>query len=367
MRRLHDLLTPAQLDTIQNAPQFRGTRHPTWYPLYHEQQHLIDPLYSGKPRAIDALVHNAVRCINQQCNGPDWLRDLIVPLMDQVDSNNASSALAEIRAYGGLIEAGFAVTPILRRDEATPDFRIDAGDGEITVEVFAKHQDKQQDALLDAVHSATDPLPEGAERRVYLSGHAEVISTVVTLTPAGRPDPTKAQDSVQANMISRVCAIKQNEKQILADRPALMIMDFAQFGGPIAATFLTAGQTAPIETGHQGITCGAFWYALYGWKQAPIFEEGSHRLVRMEHDGRFRLQGMAKSKVSAVLVVLADSTVLLENPWAIHRLPPQARFALCRFPWFDLTKSLADWHPGDLEQQIAIHRRMIEAMDQPDE
>lgn len=99
-------------------------------------------------------------------------------------------------------------------------------------------------------------------------------------------------------------------------------------------------------------------------KGAPIFEEGSHRLVSMGHDGRFRISGPKKSKLSAVLVVFSDSAVLLENPWAAKPLPEQARLALCRYPWFDLSRSVANWRPGDAEQQVALHRHMIETMDQ---
>ena len=97
-------------------------------------------------------------------------------------------------------------------------------------------------------------------------------------------------------MISRVCAIKQDEKQIPDDLPALLVADFAHFGGPVGAEFLNSGQTAPIDSGHHGITCGSIWYAMYGWRHAPIFEEGSHHLVRMGHDGRFRLDERDKSK-----------------------------------------------------------------------
>ena len=353
MQRLHDLFNVQQLETIKDAPLFMGTRHPTWFPLYYEQ-----------PRPIDYLVHGAVRNIYLQSDGSRWLQDLTSRLLDVEDINNASSSLAEIRAYGGLLEAGFSVAAIPRHDESTPDFCIDAGDGPITVEVFAKHQDKEQDNLLNAVHSENALLTNGMERTSQVAGNFSIQTTVVELTPAGRPNPAKLNDSVQANMISRVCAIKQNENQIPEDHPALLVMDFAHFGGPVGAEFLQSGQAAPIESGHHGITCGSIWYAMYGWKNAPVFEEGSHKLVRMGHDGRFRLTGTNRSKLSAILVVLANSAMLLENPWATHRLPDRARLSLCRFPWFDLPRSIADWHIGDADQQIAIHRRMIETMDQ---
>lgn len=350
--KLEDLFDLQQLQTIENAPLHLGTRHPIWFPLFGESH-----------RPIDHLVRKAIGDIAQQNGGESWLRDLTSRLIDQKDISNSSAALAEIRAYGGLLEAGFSIQPIPRRDNATPDFYINAGDGPITVEVFAKHQDKEQDWLINSAHSENNPLPDGVERSICKMGNLSISTTTVELTPAGYPDPSKPNDSVQANMISRVCAIKKNEKQISKEHPSLLIIDFANFGGPHVAELLKGGQTSPVESGHHGITCGAIWYAMYGWKGAPVFEECTHKTVRMGHDGRFRLDGNTKTKLSAVLVVLTDCAVLLENPWAAHRLPDHARFKLSRFPWFDLTRSIADWSQGDAAHQIAIQRRMIEAMD----
>jgi len=352
MRRLNDLLTPPQLTDIEVAPLTMGTRYPTWFPLFHE-----------KSRAIDHLVHEAVARVHHQPKGDGWLKDLVPRLVDLADANGASSALAELRAYGGLLEAGFSVEPIPRSDDSTPDFRIDAGDGPITVEVFAKHQDKEQNRLLEAINTPGALLPDGVERHVHTVGSRSVIMTTAELAPAGRPDPTKPFDSIQANLVSRVCAIKQREHQLPHDEPALLIIDFAHFGGPHVAEFFKPGQATPIESGHRGITCGAIWYAMYGWKGAPLFEEGSHRFVRMGHDGRFRLAGSKATKLSGVLAVFCTGAVFLENPWAAHRIPDGTRMTLSRFPWFDLSRSIADWHPGDASKQIDLQRRMIETLE----
>ena len=55
--------------------------------------------------------------------------------------------------------------------------------------------------------------------------------------------------------------------------------------------------------------------------------------------------------------------ILLENPWATHRLPDLFRFALLRFPFFDLPVSIADWKPGDSERQVNLQRSMIETIE----
>lgn len=181
MRRLHGLFDQQQLDTISNAPQFMGTRHPTWFPLFYE-----------RPRVIDHLVHSAVQNISRQNDGERWLRDKTTQLLDLEDINNASSSLAELRTYGGLLDAGFSVTPVPRRDYSTPDFNIDAGDGPITVEVFAKHQDKEQDKLLDAVHSKDGVLPDGIERSIRAAGNVTITTTIVELTPSRKARSNQA-------------------------------------------------------------------------------------------------------------------------------------------------------------------------------
>jgi len=351
MHQLADLFDQAQRQSIKDAPLWMGARHPTWYPLFHD-----------KPRALDVLVNEAFRRV-RHVGGDVWLKALVPSLLDFKSINNASSALAELRAYGGLLEAGFTVTPIPRKSSATPDFTVDAGDGPITVEVFSKHQDKQQDDLLNAVHSTGAALPAEVERRTRQMGSTTITTTVTVLNPGGVPNPSKPHDSVQANVISRVCGIKQDESQVPDDRPAILIADFGHFGGPVGAEFLKPDQAAPVESGHHGITCGAIWYALYGWKGAPIFEEGSHRLVPMGHDGRFRLAGPKKSKLSAVLAVFAEGAVLLENPWATRQLTEQSRWSLVKFPWFNVARSIAAWHTGDCAAQVDQQRRMIEAME----
>jgi hypothetical protein len=126
MKQLHDLFDSQQLKAIEEAPSVAGDRHPTWYPLYAE-----------KPRATDFLVHKAVTLVSQQPEGDAWLRRKKTALLDQADPNSASSTLAEIRAYGGFLEAGFGVTPIPHREHATPDFTVEVDGDLMTVEVFS--------------------------------------------------------------------------------------------------------------------------------------------------------------------------------------------------------------------------------------
>jgi hypothetical protein len=349
MQKLADLFTVEQLKAFGDAPLMLGFRHPTWFPLFYE-----------KPRPVDFLVNAAVGNISGRPGGDSWLKDLIPRLANLDSIDDPASALAEIRAYGALMAAGFVVTPIARdKDDTTPDFLADADDGDVVIEVCAKHQDNQETELQRAVHDPNAELPPGVTRRTETTDRGSITMTMFEMMPAGKPDPNKPNDSVQANMVSRVCAIKQKEAQLPSDKPSVLVMDFANFGGPHAASMISPSEAEPVATGHYGICCGPFWYAMYGWKDAPLFDEMSRRIIKMGHEGRFR----QKTKLSAVLIVLMNAVVLLENPWATYRLPERARLSLCRYPWFKLVHSIADWQPGLAEEQVAIDRRLIETME----
>ncbi|MBR8426391.1 MULTISPECIES: hypothetical protein [Burkholderia cepacia complex] len=353
--RLFDLFTPEQLEELDNAPLLpSGVRHPSWFPLCAREE----------LRVVDILVHESVPRIAQETGGEAWLKDLVDRLLNLQDESGASSALAEIRAYGGLLEAGFTVTPIIRRSDATPDFSVDAGDGPVTVEVFQKHQDKEQDNLVAAVNTPNGQHPYGIERSEITEGDRTVRTTVTVLTPGGRPDPKKEGDSVQANLISRVCGMKPDESQVDPDRPCVLVADFTNFGGAIASQLVTPHQTSPLIRGSAGreLCSGGMWYGVYGWRDAPVFEDQSGP-KRMGHDGRFRLEGKKKSRLSAILFVFHEDVVLLENPWAPRPLPPLARFAFSCYPYFNMPFSIADWHPGNTLAIVEAQRRMIEAFD----
>ena len=55
--------------------------------------------------------------------------------------------------------------------------------------------------------------------------------------------------------------------------------------------------------------------------------------------------------------------MFLENPWAAHRIPDRMRLTLSRFPWFDLSRSTADWQPDDASKPVDLQRRMIETLE----
>lgn len=347
--RIRDLLSAKELAAIRDAPRIATGRYPTWYPIFASEQ-----------RPVDHLSNQAVA--NIFGNGDEaWLTGLTPRLCGIDDPAEASAALAELRAYGGLLEAGFKVTPVPVGPDPTPDFEVDAGDGSVVVEVFAKHSDEDETELWRSIQAGQTP--PGVERHSAKIKGGELKTVVSEHHPGGVPDPLKPNDSVQANVISRICGAKKNEQQFPADRPSLVWIDLRSFGGWPEA--LTLEQCVPLISGHSGLTSGALWYAFYGWKGAPIFEEDvplHERIVSMGHDGRFRLQSPKKSKLSGAILALSEGLVLFENPWADNPLPHQALRFVERLPWFNLGHSICNWVKGDASVSVEAGRRVIESM-----
>ena len=109
----YNMFTAQELNTIQNAPFKYGTRHPIWFPLFLKEK---------KFEEFDFCLNNAVARIFE-AKGEKWLEKQKHCLLDLNDVNNAAASMAEIRVYGGLLEAGFKVTPIdPKKGIPTPDF-----------------------------------------------------------------------------------------------------------------------------------------------------------------------------------------------------------------------------------------------------
>ena len=323
-------------------------------PLFGE----VHALHAGHYR-----LDESVRLISNREDGGGWLAAKTAKLLDVDDVNNGSAAMAEIRAFGGLIEAGFDVNPVVETEKPTPDFIATTEDQTVAFEVAAKHQDREQDELQGQIHDAmrgNGLVPEGVEHNVDRGRRGSIKMFVSVHQPGGKPNVEKPNDSVQTNLISRVCAIKGRERQIPADKAAVLVVDFNDFGGPLTPHTLV-DQAVPAISGRGGFTSGALWCAFYGWKGAPVFE-GDER-VRMEHDGRFRLAGEQRSKLSAALIVLPEHVVCFENPGAAFPLAESTRLRLARFPWFDLKLSVLEWRQGDVQKQLELHVGMIGRLD----
>lgn len=130
---------------------------------------------------------------------------------------DSAAALAELRAYGALLEAGYKVTPIaVNNQKPTPEFTISDGSNEAIVEVHAKQFDAttEKEVQQHRKTAAEEPKSPGVSIRTHV------------VQPFGKPKVGKPGDSTTTNAISRICAIKQKEHQFPDNIPAILWLDF---------------------------------------------------------------------------------------------------------------------------------------------
>ena len=251
--------------------------------------------------------------------------------------------------------------PIPTTSTPTADFEFTIGGTTGIVEVAAKLEHDEQTKRAREI--AAGNTPEGVERSSFEKNDARVDFVVSEKHPFGAPDPQKAGDTTQTNAISRICAIKHKETQIVPGKQGLLWLDFRDLGGWPGV--VKVHYTAPLIAGHGGgLTSGPFWYAFYGWKGAPVFEEDFSRrqiITPMGHFGRFH-PGGPESLYSAAVICLAESTVVFENPSCPVPVSNTTRHHLTRLPCFDIAHTVADWQGGDLTRATELSRSMIECL-----
>lgn len=330
-----------------------GRRHPAWTAIHANDGH-VD--YERSPK--DYLVNQAAEQISESDDGANWLLATKKRIVQVSDFEECASALAEIRCFGALLEAGFGVTPVPTKKTPTPDFQYQLGEHTGVVEVATKleHAD-QVDRARKIIAGET---LEGVERSKYKTSAGTVEMTIAEMHPFGAPVPDKEGDTTQTNAISRICAIKGKETQIFDGMPGILWVDFRDLGK--WPGLLNVEDTSPLVSGHGGsLTSGPFWYGFYGWKGAPVFE-GHNSNTPMGHYGRFHPDAPRRSAYSAALICLDKATVLFENPSATERLPGSVRKALARVPWFDISHSIAEWKDGNVEETNKLARAMIDVL-----
>lgn len=272
----------------------------------------------------------------------DWLEQMRQRLTGN-DQTEASSTLGELRAYGALLEAGYAVKPIPPSSKPTPEFEVT---GEVKTFIVEVHS-KQFDATTEeSLHNYREQIAEEPRQ-------PGVTSHVHYTIPFGRPTPGKSGDSVTTNAISRLCAIKQREHQLSDEIPSVLWLDFQDLY--TSNMSLGSEQFEAIISSKEHLTSGALWYAFYGWKGAPVFEQVhtshldfAYRKREMLHAGRFR----SSQKISAVVVSLPRCTFLAESPIARNPLPAEVRLQFLGVRWAGVQHTIADWSPGLLKASL---------------
>lgn len=358
MPGLIDLLTPNQILEIKKYHDKARGRHPAWS-VINAFDLAVD--YPRSPK--DFLANAAADRIGLSAEGMPWLTSTLKRVAQTSDFEEAVASIAEICCYGAMLEAGFDIRPIPTvKNAPTPDFEFDLDGSLGIVEVTAKLEHDEQVKLARKIADG-ESLDE-VERSDFEIQGGRVDFTVSVSHPFGAPNAEKIGDTTQTNAISRICQIKAKETQFADGKPSLLWIDFRDLGRWPGV--FKEEQSSPLISGHRGALCsGAIWYAFYGWKGAPVFDDhagGGYKITPMAHEGRFSVQAAKTSRYSAAILCLEEATILLENPRAPTPLSKAQRGALTRLPWFNIHYSVAEWEKGDVDRSHALARSMIEAI-----
>lgn len=348
---LFEIVSEDELNDLRDA--FTGARP-------HPLSTLLGNLQAPSPTAVNTAT--AARLLNSR--DPKWIGGIRKRILDTSAPANAASALAELRAYGGLLAAGLRVTPQEPGGKPSPEFLAEAEDGNsVLIEVHAKQIDGGMQVALnqhrEKMKSQVDEFRaelarEGKQRGVF-------VGEPVEIAPFGRPDPDKSGDTISANVISRLCGIKGSEHQLRGDIANVLWLDLQDDYswnlalGPREAHALSSWRGAMIS--------GTLWYALYGWKGAPILEENLRSTdlrqtsTPMQHDGRFN----RPTKLSAVVAAFPKALSVFEHPSPLVPLTNDFRLATMRLPWAKAELSLYNWEPGLVASLVELQKRAIMA------
>lgn len=350
------LFTNSELDEIFEYRDEARRCLPSWRAAFGP-----DSTIDYDETITDILSNEAVERIQSENTGNTWLLKQKCRFLPSSGYSEAASAMAELRCYGALLEAGYEVEPVPTRKHPTPDFKVIGIDGEIFVEVASKQEDAAQTAISGKI--AKGETPPGIQRSIKEQGRFKIESVAREHHPFGAPDLGKPDDSTQANAISRLCAIKGKEHQA-KHMPTLLWVDLRDIGD--WPDVVTSDQFYPLSVSHHGmaLTSGCVWYAHYGWKGAPIFEElygGQQQIVLMGHNGRF-VNPANPSKYAGSIICIPSATAYFENPDALHPIPETERLRMLNLRRFDLNSSVASWTKYKAKNQIQSAKELIETL-----
>jgi hypothetical protein len=322
-------------------------------------------LHPGTGQYPDQIAINTATALGYTLAAlPEWTTSLKKRLSDAKDWTSAESALAEIRACGGLLEAGFTVRPGQpNRQGGRPEFVVEANGGAATVEVWTrnlstKEQKRVSRELGDPAVENVAMLPDGDEWGTVSTGSSYVA-------PFGPPDRAKPGDSVLTNVIQKIAGIKEREHQADDNRPFVLWIDLQNqnsLGG-----FDYAHELLPLKSGIRGgVESGGYWHALYGKKGDILLEiQGSDVAANvLLHDGRFNqvMQHGGRTRISGVILSSPTVTVMMENPCPRFRIAKSFRNRLVSLPHFDISLSVMDWSGGLVRKTVRGQRRSIRAV-----
>jgi hypothetical protein len=346
---LEGLLSDEERDAILNA---RATA-----PF-----HPLSVLLRGESPITELIAANTERAARQvKRRNNEWLQVLKKRLLQTKPLTEPASALAELRAYGDLLEAGLDVSPIPTNPPGSkPDFKVNLNGEELQIEVHAKQHDEAMADEIESFHRTT--CEQSVAKAASVPGPSVRIDVKV-VQPFGKPRPGKPGDTTRTNAISKVSQIKDDEHQFSEEVPALLWLDLQDAQNLGMA--LIAEDLSPVISWQGFVNSGVLWYALYGWKGAPVFERHcllipfvGRSVMPMQHDGRFR----RSTKLSAVLISFPNATMLAESFRATAPISDAFRRHFPGLPWAHIPSSIINWIPNQVKETISTQACMICAM-----
>lgn len=287
-----------------------------------------------------------------------WLMSLKPRLLNVKDYSTPSGALGEIRAFGYLLRTGVSVNPV---GKAGSDFLLSEGEEKAFVEVHSRQSNPDEaKALEDFYHKILINIDSHAKANQgsYFLQHGTV--------PLGRPKicETKGgetrRETITENAISKLASIKATEHQMSPDETSILWLDFQD---EIWDSLDTRDRVLPLRTHNNAFQSGELWYAFYGWKDAPIYEEFRLDMllgpvVNMGHDGRFRQD----TKLDAVIISFSGDTIILENPYSQKPIKPWLWKWLVLLPRFNFEMSYTNWPAANLRQRIELEEEKLKKL-----
>jgi hypothetical protein len=346
-RPFDELVTDAAIDALREL----YTPHMGEHPL------VSVALHPGAPQQHRQIAVNTCRALRHVLrNFPKWAQNLKPRLLAAKDWTNAQSALAELRACGALLEAGFPVQ-LGTKDAsgAKPEFHVSVDGVETIVEVWTRSLSKEERDRIKAQQAASSRTEE-------VDG-GTITTSVAATAPFATPDPSKKGDSVLTNVISKIAGIKEREHQAHDRRPFVLWIDLQSE----ALIFDYSHQLQPLMSWNGTVASGGYWHALYGRKGDVLLEFGGGRIRTnvMRHEGRY-YQQMKKhggpTRVSGCIFSSPKTTVMMEHPTAVFPLTASFRRQLINLPWFEIDLSLANWSDHLVERTVHLQREFIAAV-----
>ncbi len=321
--------------------------------------HPLAVLLTGDSPGTQRIAANTERALHYvRRRDEEWLRHLTKRLLQTEPLTEPASGLAELRAYGALLEAGFDVSTFPSNTSgARPDFRLSINGDEMHVEVQAKQHDEAMAEEIETFHRVT--YEQSVAKAASVPGPSVAIN-MIDVRPFGRPRPGRAYDSTRTNAISKVSQIKDDERQFTEGIPALLWLDFQDAQNLGMA--LICEDLSPVMSWRGFVNSGVLWHALYGWKGAPVFERhcllipfAGRSVMPMQHEGRFR----RSTKLSAVLISFPSATMLAESFRATAPISDAFRRHFPGLPWAHISSSIINWIPNQVKETISTQARMI--------